>query len=133
MHEKASAQKGGRAARAHADAQTGADSVAYPQYLQTDFLFVLTKGLHCLLLGFNKKTQKAELISKGYLRDKNSIDIQPPYSLFLTSNEKYIAMMVQLNVLKIIPIVHNSNTKIVLSQAFNVRIRHPEVNLVVPL
>ena len=30
------------------------DQVPYPTYLHTDFLFVLTKGLHCLLLAFNK-------------------------------------------------------------------------------
>ena len=49
------------------------DSVAYPQYLDNDLLFVLTQGLHCLLLGFNKKTQKAELISKGYLKEQNQV------------------------------------------------------------
>ena len=109
------------------------DNVPYPAYLETDFLFVLTKGLHCLLLGFNKDKQKTELISKGYLRDRNSIELDPPYSMFLACDGKAIAMMIHTNLLKVIPIVRNSKTKIVLSQAFNVRIRHPEVNLIIPL
>ena len=52
-----------------ASATVSPDSVPYPHYLNSDLLFVLTKGLHCLLLGFNKEAQRAELISKGYLRD----------------------------------------------------------------
>lgn len=107
--------------------------MTYPAYLETDFLFVLTKNLHCLLLAFNKDKGKAVLISKGYLRDRNCIDLEPPYSIFLASGGKCIAMMIHQNLLKLIPIVKNSKTKMQLSQAFNIRIRHPEVNQIVPL
>ena len=88
------------------------DDDTYPEYLHTDFLFVLTQGLHCLLLGFNKDKQKVELVSKGHLKDKNCIDIDPPYSLFLACNDRCIAMMVHQNLLKVIPLVKNSRTKI---------------------
>lgn len=94
---------------------------------------MLTKGLHCLLLGFNKDKQKAELISKGFLRDRNCIDIDPPYSVFLGCGGKCICMMIHQNLMKVIPIVRSPKTKIALSQAFNIRIRHPEVNMIVPL
>ena len=109
------------------------DSDPYPQYLNNEFLFVLTQGLHCLLLGFNKKTQRAELISKGYLKDVNCVPREPPYPLFLGPNKKYIALMLSENVLKVIPLVRNAQTKIQLSAAINMRIRHPDVNQIIPL
>jgi hypothetical protein len=37
------------------------------------------------------------------------------------------------NALKIIPLVKNAQTKLQLSAAFNVRIRHPEINQIVPM
>ena len=76
--------------------------------MNNELLFVLTQGLHCLLLGFNKKTQRPELISKGYLKDVNCVQGAPPYPLFLGSSQKYIAMMLNDNVLKIIPLVRNA-------------------------
>lgn len=128
-HSKVSS--GDQAASATANASP--DSVPYPHYLHTDMLFVLTRGLHCLLLGFKKETQRAELISKGYLRDQNCVEREPPFPVFLSSNQKFIGLMLSDNVLKIIPLVKNAQTKVQLSPAFNVRIMHPDVNLVVPL
>jgi hypothetical protein len=96
-------------------------------------LFVLTQGLHCLLLGFNKKTQRAELISKGYLKEQNQVQRDPPYPLFVGPNKKYIALMLADNCLKIIPLVRNINTKLQLSAAFNVRIMHPEIAQIIPI
>jgi hypothetical protein len=75
-------------------------------------LFVLTQGLHCLLLGFNKQSQRAELISKGYLKEQNQVPRDPPYPLFLGPNKKYIALMLADNCLKIIPLVRNMHTKV---------------------
>ena len=109
------------------------DNVAYPAYLNTDFIFVLTKNLYCLLIGFNKEKRKAELISKGHLKDRNCLDLDPPYSCFLSCNNKCIIMMIHQNLLKVIPIVRNAKTKIQLSQSFNVRIKHPDVSLIVPM
>lgn len=37
------------------------------------------------------------------------------------------------NALKIIPLVKNAQTKLQLSAAFNVRIRHPEINQIIPM
>ena len=34
-----------------------------------DYLFVLTKNLHCFLLSFHDEKEKVELVSKGFLRD----------------------------------------------------------------
>jgi hypothetical protein len=73
-----------------------------------DCVFVLTKNLHCLLLGFSKDKMKVELISKGMLKDKNTQELEPPYSLFLGCSGKCIIMMVSQNLLKVIPILKNA-------------------------
>jgi hypothetical protein len=53
--------------------------------------------------------------------------------LFLGANKRYIALMLADNALKIIPLVKNPQTKVQLSAAFNVRIRHPEINQIFPM
>lgn len=41
--------------------------------------------------------------------------------------------MIYENVIKVIPIMKMQSNKISLSNAFNVRIRHPDVNSIIPL
>lgn len=96
-------------------------------------LFVLTANLHCMLFGFNSKTQQVDLISKGYLKDQACTLREPPYQVFLSQNSKYIILMLYDNCLKIIPILKNSQSHIQLANAFDVRIQHAEINMVVPV
>jgi hypothetical protein len=53
--------------------------------------------------------------------------------MFLGQNRRYIAMMLSENVMKVIPLVKFALTKIQLASAINIRIKHPDVNQIVPL
>ena len=96
-----------------------------------DLLFILTADFNCMLLSHCNK-QGLTTLSTGNISDLTGQKREPPYSVFLGSNGKYIGLMLYENIIKIIPIVKQGN-KISLSNAFNVRIRHPEAHQVIPL
>ncbi|CDW78610.1 dna damage-binding protein 1 [Stylonychia lemnae] len=97
-----------------------------------DFLFVLTAEYNCLLFAHDHK-QGIHCISTGNIQDITGQKREPPYSVFLGSNGKYIGLMLYENIIKVIPLVKSQNNKIALSNAFNVRIRHPEAHQIIPL
>ena len=74
-----------------------------------------------------------QCLSTGNLSDSAGPRREPSLSVFLGANGKYIGMMLYDNIIKIIPLVKTGNNKIALSNAFNVRVKHPEAHQIMPL
>ena len=96
-------------------------------------LFVLTANLHCMLFGYNSAGKRVDLISKGYLKDQACALREPPYSMFLSDNKKFIILMLYDNCIKVVPILKNSASRIQLANAFDVRVLHAEINSIQPI
>eukprot|EP00347_Sterkiella_histriomuscorum_P011081 403373826 len=97
-----------------------------------DYIFVLTADFNCLLFAHDTK-QGIVCLSTGNISDVTGQKREPPYSVFLGSDGRYIGLMLYENIIKIIPLVKGQNGKLALSNAFNVRIKHPEAHQIIPL
>ena len=100
------------------------------------YLFVLTDNFNCCLLAYNIVSNKIDVVSRGCLSEKGTGERRErPYPIIV--DEKFIAIMLYDNVIKIIPLIHkpkpDSQFAISLSNALNLRVRHSEVNDVIQL
>lgn len=59
-----------------------------------------------MLLSYEKKNGY-QCLSTGNISDLTGQRREPPYSVFLGANNKYIGLMLYENIVKIIPIVKN--------------------------
>ena len=103
---------------------------------QPDYLFVLTQSFNCALIMYSPMGNRIDVVSRGCLSEKGNGDRrQAPYPIFVGQDNKFIALMLYDNVIKIVPIVtkHDSPFAILLSTAFNLRVRHSDVSDIIPL
>jgi hypothetical protein len=100
--------------------------------LTQDLIFILTTEFHCMLYEHSAKTQTMEIVSEGPLLDVIGSKREPPYSVFVGPQSKYIALMLYENLVKIIPLSF-SGKQVQLNASFNIRIRHPEALMIMPL
>lgn len=80
--------------------------------------------------------QRIDVVSRGSLSEKGNGDRrQGPFPIFVGQDNKFIALMLYDNVIKIVPIVtkNDSPFAILLSTAFNLRVRHSDVSDIIPL
>jgi hypothetical protein len=97
-----------------------------------DYLFVLTDNFNCCLLCYNVINNKIDVVSRGCLSEKGTGERRErPYPIIV--DHRFIAVMLYDNVIKIIPLVHKSDSPfaVQLSNALNLRVRHSEVNDVI--
>ena len=88
---------------------------------------MLSENLHLFLFGFNVKTQKTQLISKGFLKDTNIIPRQRPFPLFLQADNRSIVLMNGEFSLMVIPIKMSMKFKIMLSGPTSIRVPFGDV------
>ena len=103
---------------------------------QVDYLFVLTQSFNCALIMYSPTSQRIDVVSRGCLSEKGNGDRrQGPFPIFVGQDSKFIALMLYDNVIKIVPIAtkNDSPFAIVLSTAFNLRVRHSDVSDIIPL
>ncbi len=101
------------------------------QELLSDYLFVLTSDLTCMLYKFSHD-KGVSLTSTGSIADLTGSRREPPFSLFVDPKSRFIALLLYENTLKIIPLGKQDDV-VVLKNSFNVRIRHPEVHKILSL
>ena len=76
-----------------------------------DYLFVLTQSFYCALLAYNSEKNRIEVISRGNFSEKVSVERkEPPYPTFLAEDHSFIALMLFENIIKIIPLVYNTES-----------------------
>lgn len=103
---------------------------------QPDYLFVLTQSFNCALVMYSPMGNRIDVVSRGCLSEKGNGDRRhAPFPIFVGQDSKFIALMLYDNMLKIVPIVskHDSPFAILLSSAFNLRVRHSDVSDIIPL
>lgn len=93
-------------------------------------MFILTSDFNCLLYKHSVEEGTYQLQSSGNISENIGQKREPHYSIFVGS--KYIALMLYENTVKIVPLKKEEGN-IVLKNPFNIRIRHPEAQLLIPL
>jgi len=97
-----------------------------------DMLFVLTSNYNSILYRYTIENGFV-VQSQGNISDVNGAKREAPYSCFVGANGKNIVMMLYDNIIKVIPLAGKDQDTVHLQNSFNIKIRHPESHMVMPL